>query len=237
MFQDVPFEQRATDAAVCGFRGLEVQFPYDTPLAAWQRAVDSSGLPLVLINAPRGAGGEPGLAAMPDRRDEFVASIALAAKYAAALSCPLVHVLAGVGGDRDCYIDNLALAVEMLEPAGAQVVIEVLNQVDVPGYHLRSTADALSVVDVVPGLGLQYDIYHSARGGEDPRQILQAMAQPPTHLQVSSCPGRHEPDEATIDSMRLAVSLGYGGYVGCEYWPIGATRAGLGWAAPFGIGC
>jgi hydroxypyruvate isomerase len=234
-FQEFPFDQRAAEAAARGFSGIEVQFPYDTAVADWVRVVGESGLPLVLLNAPKGADGHPGLAALPDRRPEFVAGIARAAEYAAALSCPLVHVLAGIGGDRDCYLDNLALAAEMLRPAGATVVIEVLNQVDVPDYHLRSTADALSVIARVPGVGLQHDLYHSARNGEDVPAVLQAMTEPPTHLQVSSCPDRHEPDEATIAGMKRAIELGYQSFIGCEYWPATTTLAGLSWAAPFGI--
>jgi hydroxypyruvate isomerase len=234
-FQEFPFSRRAVEAAAHGFSGVELQFPYDTPVTDWARAVGEAGLPVVLVNAPKGADGHPGLAALPDRMPEFVASIALATEYAAALACPLVHVLGGIGGDRGCYLDNLALAVEMLQPVGAKVVIEVLNQVDVPGYHLRSTADALSVITQIPGLRLQHDLYHSARNGEDVPAVLRAMAEPPAHLQVSSCPGRHEPDEAVIAGMTLAIELGYAGFVGCEYWPATTTLAGLSWAAPFGI--
>jgi hydroxypyruvate isomerase len=34
----------------------------------------------------------------------------------------------------------------------------------------------------------------------------------------------------------LLDELGYEGWVGCEYRPRDGTLAGLGWAAPYGIG-
>ncbi len=236
LFQELPFEARARAAAACGFEALEVQFPYDHSAAAWQALITPTGLPLVLLNAPRGVHGEPGIAALADRRAEFADSIKMAADYASALACPLVHVLAGVGGDRACYLDNLALAAQLLAPVGAHVVIEVLNQVDLPGYHLQSTTDAQSVMAAVPGIGLQYDLYHSARAGESIAETLAGLSQLPAHVQISSCPSRHEPDEATMIGLAHVIRMGYRGFVGCEYWPASTTTDGLGWAGAFRIG-
>ena len=58
------------------------------------------------------------------------------------------------------------------------------------------------------------------------------------HYQIAGAPGRHEPDVGEINYpflFDLIDELGYAGYVGCEYRPKGATRAGLGWAAQYGI--
>lgn len=231
LFQELPFEARPRAAQACGFAGLEVQFPYDLSAAQWQAAVGRSGLPMVLLNAPKGKNGEPGLASLADRKDEFLSSLRVAAEYAAALDCPLVHVLAGIGGDRSCYLENLALARDIVAPAGATVVIEVLNQIDVPGYHLRSIADAQQVIDAVPGIGLQYDLYHAARSREDIPATLRNLRSSPSHVQISSCPGRNEPDHTTLIDLQYVIDMGYCGWVGCEYWPASTTRAGLGWAA------
>jgi hydroxypyruvate isomerase len=60
------------------------------------------------------------------------------------------------------------------------------------------------------------------------------------HVQISGVPGRHEPDESQeINFPRVFAeldALGYDGWIGCEYRPRGETVAGLGWAAPYGIG-
>ena len=53
------------------------------------------------------------------------------------------------------------------------------------------------------------------------------------HIQIAQVPGRHEPDspgELNFPYIfKLLESLGYTGYVGCEYAPKGDTVEGLGW--------
>jgi hydroxypyruvate isomerase len=52
------------------------------------------------------------------------------------------------------------------------------------------------------------------------------------HVQVADNPGRHEPGSGEINYPFLFTHLdriGYGGWIGCEYKPAGATEAGLGW--------
>lgn len=53
---------------------------------------------MVLINVPPGdfAAGDLGLASLSGREHEFAASVATALRYAQALRCPRVHVMAGV---------------------------------------------------------------------------------------------------------------------------------------------
>src|SRR5579871_4448095 len=58
------------------------------------------------------------------------------------------------------------------------------------------------------------------------------------HIQIAGNPGRHEPDIGEINYpylFDLLDQIGYAGWIGCEYRPRGETRAGLGWAARYGI--
>jgi hydroxypyruvate isomerase len=51
-------------------------------------------------------------------------------------------------------------------------------------------------------------------------------------------PSRHEPDEGEVNYREILAaldSLGYGGFVGCEYRPRSRTEEGLGWARPYGL--
>jgi hydroxypyruvate isomerase len=51
-------------------------------------------------------------------------------------------------------------------------------------------------------------------------------------VQVAGNPGRHEPDIGEVNYpylFALLDDLGYDGWVGCEYKPLGATHGGLGW--------
>ena len=80
---------------------------------------------------------------------------------------------------------------------------------------------------------------------------------PAGHIQVAQVPGRHEPDDQGEINYSFVFqtlrSLGYEGWIGCEYIPrgtstsctlllqampylslsAGKTEDGLGWAAPF----
>lgn len=69
------------------------------------------GLQQVLFNTAPGdaAAGEWGLAALPGREQDARADIDRALAYAIALSCPSVHLMAGVvpaGADRRHYLDT-----------------------------------------------------------------------------------------------------------------------------------
>jgi len=52
------------------------------------------------------------------------------------------------------------------------------------------------------------------------------------HIQIAGVPERHEPDTGEVNYphlFELLDTLGYDGFVGCEYRPRAGTRAGLGW--------
>jgi hydroxypyruvate isomerase len=59
------------------------------------------------------------------------------------------------------------------------------------------------------------------------------------HLQLADNPGRHEPGTGEINYdylFRHIDSLGYTGWIGCEYKPATTALAGLSWLNPYGIG-
>ena len=60
------------------------------------------------------------------------------------------------------------------------------------------------------------------------------------HVQIAGVPGRNEPDDSQEINYRAIFAgletMGYDGWIGCEYRPRGDTVAGLAWAAPYGIG-
>ena len=56
------------------------------------------------------------------------------------------------------------------------------------------------------------------------------------HFQIAGVPERHEPDIGEINYpylFALLDSLGYDGWIGCEYRPKAGTSAGLGWLRPW----
>ena len=135
---------------------------------------------------------------------------------------------------RRTYVENLRFAAERFAPAGVRALIEPLNVFDMPGYYLNATAQALAIIDDVaaPNLLLQYDLYHAQRSEGELAATLARHLAKIGHLQIADNPGRHEPGSGEINYAFLFEHIdriGYTGYVGCEYRPLGATEAGLDW--------
>ena|SRR5688572_1804409 len=100
MFKERPLLERFAAARAAGFPAVEIQFPYEAPLADVVRAKEQAGLLVDLINLPAGdfSTGVRGIAALPDPRHaaEFRAGVARGREYAKALGAKKVNVLAGI---------------------------------------------------------------------------------------------------------------------------------------------
>ncbi|MGA7576889.1 MAG: TIM barrel protein [Desulfobaccales bacterium] len=97
LFNDLPFLGRFAAASLAGFTAVEFLFPYDYPAARINERLATSGLKQVLFNLPCGdwGAGERGLAASPDRVEEFRKGVSQALAYAQALGVPQLNCLAG----------------------------------------------------------------------------------------------------------------------------------------------
>jgi len=250
LFQDLPLVERIGAAADAGFKGVEIQFPYDTDVSDLMTALDDNPVELVLINAPAGdfAAGDRGFAVLPDRQREFRESLDEAIYYASALSCPRIHILSGIPDPNirpdvsmATLADNLKYGAQTCAEAGIKALIEPLNPVDVPGYAVGHTLQARGVMALVnsTNLYLQYDLYHSGMNGEDMLEMIRSNFDVIDHMQVAGVPGRHEPDTGNVNFTAIFEALdtiGYGGWVGCEYAPLKSTLEGLSWASVYGLG-
>jgi hydroxypyruvate isomerase len=241
MFDEVPFLDRFAAAARAGFEAVEFLFPYDQDPAAIRAALDANRLTLALHNTPPGdwAAGERGYAAVPGAEARFEAEFARALAYARVLRPGRIHVLAGTAqgpAARAAYVANLRRAAAAAPDL--VLTIEPLNPRDMPGYHLARSDDALAVIEAVgaPNLRLQFDLYHAQIAEGDLTRRIEALAPVLGHVQVAGVPDRHEPDRGELNFAHLMAvldSVGYDGWVGCEYRPADGTEAGLGWFAPW----
>lgn len=243
LFTEQPFLQRFDAAAAAGFRAVEYLWPYAHPAAELAARLEDAGLEQVLFNSPSGDtdAGERGLAALPGREDEFRRGVDVALEYAQALGCPRVHVMAGIAGPdvdpdaaRERYLGNLRAALDAARGSGVTLLIEPINAHDMPGYFLRTLAQAQAVVDELAddGLRLQLDWYHAVRTEQDVVAATRRHLPSTAHLQLAGVPGRHEPDVGTVDYptlFALVDEAGFDGWVGCEYHPLTTTQEGLGW--------
>ncbi len=243
LFTDVPFLDRFERAARTGFSSVEFLFPYPYATADIKARLQSNRLTLVLHNLPAGDwdAGERGIACLPDRVAEFRAGVAQAIAIGTALGVPQINCLAGkapAGVDdallRKTFVENLRYAAAALKEVGIKLLIEPINNYDIPGFWLNKTDKAISVIEEVgsDNLFLQYDIYHAQRyEGELAATMSKHLARI-AHIQLADNPGRNEPGTGEIHYPFLFAHLdriGYKGWIGCEYKPATTTEAGLGW--------
>ena len=127
-----------------------------------------------------------------------------------------------------------------ISPAGVKIVIEPINQRDMPGFFLRTQAQGAAVVEAIgrDRLGLQFDIYHCQVEEGDVTRRMEAFLPVIAHMQIADVPHRHEPGTGEIGwdyVFRRIDELGFGGWIGCEYRPAGETVAGLAWRKRYGV--
>jgi hydroxypyruvate isomerase len=247
LFNEIDFLDRFSAAREAGFKGVEYLFPYDFDKQDLVDALQSNNLTQVLHNLPAGDwdAGERGIATMPDRLDEFRESVNQAIEYATALGCRQVNCLAGIapeGADpevlRSTFVSNLSYAAGRLGESGIRLLIEPINSMDMPGFYLSTTSQALDVLKAVGSynLAIQYDIYHMQIMEGDLARTLQNNLSSIKHIQMADNPGRNEPGTGEINYpflFSLLDRIGYQGWIGCEYRPATTTTKGLGWLEPY----
>lgn len=245
LFTEHPMLERVAAAAAAGFDGVEVQFPYEVPAAAFKEALDGAAMPLVLINLPAGdlMSGGAGLAAVPACQAEFDKALQEALTYAAVVQPMCVNVLPGRlvdGVSREealrTLAANLRKAAEAFQVLGIRVLCEAINPLDMPGFLINTPEhldELLRTVDH-PNCLAQFDLYHMARQGLDIQAGIRLLAGRIGHVQFADCPGRGEPGSGALDFSALLGGLqnsGYDAWLGAEYKPIKPMVESLGWMA------
>ena len=256
MYTELPFLQRFAAAAADGFTGVEYLFPYAHSAAELAALLREHGLQQVLFNAPPGgqtladmasawdAGARGSLCLVGAQHEAaFRAGVLQALDYAAALGCPRIHLMSGLlpAGQsweavQDMVQARLRWALQQAAGSGVTLLLEPINQRDMPGYALSYQAQAHALVQAIdhPQLQVQMDLYHcQIMEGDLATRLRQYL---PTgrvgHIQIAGVPERHEPDTGEVHYpylFALIDALGYSGWIGCEYRPRAGTRAGLGW--------
>ena len=243
LFTEVDFLERFARASKAGFRAVECQFPYQYRMDALAEQLQRHELVQVLHNLPAGdwSRGDRGIACLPDRVGEFQEGLGRAIEYATALGCTRLNCLAGVApaaADRgtlhETFVENLRFAAGELKTRDITLLIEPINSRDVPGFFLRTSTQALEIIQEVgaDNLYLQFDVYHAhIMEGEVVASLQQHLPQI-AHVQIADDPGRHEPGTGVIDFTRVFHALesaNYGGWIGCEYVPSRTTEESLIW--------
>ena len=247
MYPEHAFADRFAAAARDGFEAVECLFPYALPTSTIATLLREHGLALALFNAPPGDwnNGERGIASLPGRDDEFRRGIDQALEYATALGTRKLHVMAGLAQEgvaherqQDSYLRNLEWAASAARGAEVTILIEPINPRDMPRYWLNRQDEAQAVRAVLgaANVAVQFDCYHCQIVEGDIATKLARDIGGIGHIQIAGVPERHEPDTGELNYpylFELIDSLGYDGWIGCEYRPRGDTSAGLGWARAY----
>ena len=247
MFTEVPFLDRFEQAAINGFKGVEFWFPYQWEIDEISTELRKHRLEVVLHNSPPGdwEAGDRGIACIPGREEEFHESVEQGIKYARALRCRNLHCPVGIvprefpeGITHKTLVQNLRFAAEATEMEGIRLLIEALNSSRFPGFYLKHTRQAVELINEVGSNNLRilYDAFHMQIMEGNLAITIQDNLSYIGHIQIADNPGRHEPGTGEINFtnlLRFISEVGYDGWIGCEYIPLGDTIEGLKWAAPY----
>jgi hydroxypyruvate isomerase len=248
LWSDRPFMARFDAAARAGFSAVEYMFPYGEDVDAIARELKRLKLRQVLFNLPAGdwAKGERGIAIDPRRRAEFRDGIRHAVDIARKLGVPRVNCLVGrevenipVEEQWACLVDNLKLAAAAFEKAGLVLLVEPVNTFTIPGFFIRTTAEAFHVQETVgaANLKIQFDVYHAQRMEGNLAYTLRTSIGRIGHVQIADSPDRNQPGTGEINFaylFRVLDRTDYGGDVGLEYQPTGPTDESLEWIESMG---
>ena len=272
LYTELPFLDRFEAAAKDGFKAVEFLFPYAYDAQDITARLKTNGLKQVLFNLPPAGvdassieqawvNGKRGIACLPEREAEFAQGLDLALHYADVLQCTQLHMMAGIvpaatstASAQQTYIQNAQYAGQLAKAQGINILIEPINTRGMPGYFLNRQAHAHALLQAIdqPNVKVQMDLYHCQIMEGDVLQPLQQYL--PTgnvaHIQIANTPDRHEPKINNVQTgeidyaaaFNLIDSLGYTGWIGCEYKPklqgkptgeFSATTLGLDWFKPY----
>ena len=251
LFTELPLLERPRAAKEAGFDAVELWWPFpaavpdDRDVDTLVRAIDDAGVQLVGLNFCAGdmPSGDRGLVSQPGRSTEFRDNVDVTVGIGERLGCRAFNALYGNRLDDaspqeqdELAVENLALAGRAAGRIGGTVLVEPVS--GAPRYPLRTAADALGVIDRVEretgvtDLGFLCDLYHLTVNGDDLDAVVRKHASRVAHVQIADAPGRNEPGTGELDLQRHLDALratGYGGWVGLEYKPSGATVDSFAW--------
>ncbi len=243
LLTELPLQDRFAAAAALGFKGVEIQFPYDHAANELADLAAAAGVEIVLYNFLAGdlTAGDVGIAGIPGREDEFRRGVDLARQYHDVLGTKRLNILAGKPPPeipRDDAMTVLAKNVEhvldVFSGRDVTILLEPANGIDHPNFLLQRTEDAAEIIERVAAgnVKIQLDLYHRQIMQGDLIHVLRMFLPFIGHIQFADVPGRHEPGTGEINFRAIFNALdklGYEEWVGAEYLPTSTTEESLVW--------
>ena len=244
LFTELPFLERFKAAAEAGFGAVEFMFPYefaDARHCRGARRTTASSSFSIICRPATGRRGDRGIACQPDRVAEFRDGVMKAIEYAdgsravrSSIVSPesLPRGVTAETGPRRAGREPAAMRREKLEAAKIGLLLEPVNSRDIPGFFVDRPSLGLSHPRRDWSKEPQAAVRHlpcAGHGGRSRRaqssgsSTASGTSRSPT-IPAATSP---EPARSTIRSYSAAIDeLGYDGWIGCEYKPLAATKAG-----------
>ncbi|MFK7746516.1 MAG: TIM barrel protein [Roseobacter sp.] len=234
LWVEVPYLDRFEAAALAGFDGVAVPFPYEMAAKETKRAMLRSGLPVVQISAPppNYTGGARGFAAVPELTGRFQYDLRRALRYCQELRVPVLQIMAGeASGDtaRQTLLDNLRFASGQL-PSGMVLTLEPQAQ---KGAFLNDFDVAASVIEELdlPNIGLQFHSKHAHLIHGSAVSTFEKYGHITRHIQLADAPlGRAlgSGEIEFLDLMAAIKAVGYDDWIVADFECIGPTEDCIG---------
>jgi hydroxypyruvate isomerase len=176
----------------------------------------------------------------PAQRDNFLADVRNAIRYAQKLEVPQILLMSGNAIPGRTHEEQYASLLEGAKRAGDLVaaanltaIVEPLNSlVNHKGFFLTTCVEGARLIRQVdhPHVRLLFDIYHEqVQVGNVTRTLTEAAPQVAV-FHVADNPGRNDPGTGEMNWPNIYKAIqktGYAGYVTMEYLPKGDQQASL----------
>lgn len=242
VYGGLPLLERAAAARQDGFDYVESWWDFDSAnppadkLTDFTQSLQDAGTHLVAINSYGGdrLKGERGLAALPDRVDEFAQSIETLKAFALTTGARKFNVTFGNLSDEfpiekqyEQAAENYRWAADALSDIGGVILIEPLSLRGNEYYPFRTASSVAEFLRKwlkdVPNVKVLFDTFHIAASGSNLKVEWSNTSDLVGHVQLADYPGRGPIGSGSIDFSaleQLMTSSGYESTVALEYFPI-----------------
>jgi len=115
-----------------------------------------------------------------------------------------------------------------------RILLENIDPEENPKYFLTSVARGFEIVKQVnhPQVQFLYDFFHEQIAEGNLIEKLEKNIEHVGLVHIADVPGRQKPGTGEINYrylLRHLDTLGYDGWIGCQYTPLLTTREGLSW--------
>jgi hydroxypyruvate isomerase len=235
IFHNKPLEYSINKVAEAGLEGFEFWFARFYDVDKMNSLRKQHNLKVVLFDLDIGdfSMATWGYLATPEKEEEFFKSLKEGLALARILGCGKLVAMSGKSKkkvlpeiQKKMIVDRLKDACPLLRRNKVTLLIEPLNKYENPDYFLTSSTAGFQIVEEVGSsyVKLLYDTYHMQLAEGNLVNTISKNIDKIGHLQFGDVPNRHEPGTGEINFLSLIRTLndiGYDGYVGLEYFPIG----------------